>query len=354
MSPLNFELAAGWRLVEPRADAPELLVEAGGCLLHWKSDFTQLHAFGEVGPVDCPAAYDPLSRTAYRYVCESRLQRRDFSRLLAYDLDGGGVRTVLDLPLNQWVLWLLEWVEGRGPEEGRLFGLVAADRPADDRVVIEHRLFTMAPSEPRPRLRPLCRDAYRPLAFSRRRRELVFAGAEGVYILGLKGERLAALPLSEGPGGDGASFDPSGGPRVALGGEGIHLWDFGGGRCERLVRLGRHPVWSPDGRGIYYAESSGDLHYYDLDAGRSVRLVGLRDNRLPEFWHARPVCMDGSGRFLALPLTGKRLKGVARASDPSGVRERVYEHRHTLCVLDTERRELWHRDGAFVNRARWT
>jgi len=349
---LGLELAPGWREVAPRRDAPGLLGEADGRLIHLGGDFSLLHRFGAVGPVDCPLAVDPRTSTAYRYVCESRLMRQDFSCLRAYDLKTGAERTLLDLRLSEWVLWLLEGIEGKAGKPGQLFGLLAADLPGEDRVVIQHRLFALRPGEARPRLRPVCRDAYRPLAFSRARRELVFAGAEGIYLLGLKGERRAALTAQEAPTGQGAAFDPSGAERLALGGDGIYLWDFGSGTCTRLTRQGRHPVWSADGSRIWYCESSADLFELDLQTGESRPLVRAQDNRYPEFWFARPVRQSGCGRFLAVSLSAKRLAGLAPRAEDARQRERVYRYCHETCLLDLERKELWRRDGRLGN-LRW-
>lgn len=122
MDRLNLEFAEGWREVAPRSDAPSLLIEEAGRLLHQPSDFSQPHDFGSVGPVDCPIAYDQGSRTAFRYVSAPSLSRRDYSQLRAFDLSTGEGRALLRLPLNQWVLWLLEWIEGRLGEGGSCLG----------------------------------------------------------------------------------------------------------------------------------------------------------------------------------------------------------------------------------------
>ncbi|WP_269525337.1 TolB family protein [Coraliomargarita parva] len=354
MPHLDLELAPGWREVDPRADAPELLVEQGGVLRHLRGDFDELHQFGSVGPVDCPLAYDARSRRAYRYVCETRLLRKDFSQLRAYDLNSGGVFPLLELPLNQWVLWQLDWLPGKDGEPGQLFGLLASDHTEDDdRIVIQHRLFAFNPAEAAPRVRPLCRDAYKPLAFSRQRREMVFAGAEGIHVVGLKGERRVSLTRESRPEGYGASFDPQGGGRVALGGAGIWIWDYEAGSLDRLSVVGRHPVWSQDGRGIWYGECSSDLFRYDTGSGQIEKILGIRQNRQTETWHARPVRQSPCGRYLAMSLTAKRLKGVTRQAGGMAEREHVYVHHHALCILDLERRELWRREGAFVNQVRW-
>ena len=341
----GLELADGWREVPPRKGAPDLLLEESGRLRHYSSAFALKHDFGRVGQVPCPIAYAPEARTAYRHVCESRPLARDFSELRAYDLRNGRSRPVVRLRVNQWMLWLLEWIgpsAGSG-EPGCLFGLLATDTKSAEQVSIQHHLFLCHPGEARVRRRPLCRDAYAPLALGRSRRALVFAGAEGIYLVGLNGERQAALAMKEGPLGRGASFEPGAGQRVALGGNGLYLWDTAEGRCRRLAQRGHYPAWSADGDGIYYSESSADLRYYDLGTGRVTCLAALRRNHHPEFTYARKPAQSPCGRYLVLPLTVKQMRGVSGGG--VGGREYVYDFGHAVCVFDLERREVWRKDG---------
>ncbi|MGJ8641400.1 MAG: TolB family protein [Opitutaceae bacterium] len=351
MSGMNIEFAEGWESVAPRADAPSLVVEADGRLVLQNSDFSSVRDFGAVGPVDCPLAYDAATRTAFRYVSPSAWARSDYSELRAFNLMTGESRSLLRLPLNQWVLWLLEWLDSPQADSGQLFGLVATDRPADDRVVIEHRLFALKGGELQPRMRPICRDAYRPLAFSRQRRELVFAGAEGIYLVNLRGVRVATFPSSDSTG-QGAAFDPSGSGRVVIGGDGLFLWDVDSHQSTRLTRLGRHPVWSPHQNGIWYRESSSDLCFYDFDTEQSTKVLEVANNRNPELWYARPVEMTKCGRYLAVAVTGKNLKGISRKANAKGSRERVFVHDHELYILDLEKRVYWSREG-FANHLCW-
>ncbi len=351
MSGLNIEFAAGWSEVSPRGDAPKLLVEEGGRLVCQHSDFTLMHDFGAVGPVDCPIAYDAQTQTAYRYVSAPSLSRNDFSQLRSFNLARCTTDVLLDLPLNQWGLWLLEWIGSSSDRGGQLFGLLATDRPADDRVVIDHQLFVLKPTESRARLRPICSDAYRPLAFSRSLRELIFAGADGVYLVDLKGVRRLTFPEKEATG-QGATFDPSGESRAVLGGDGLFLWDLKVNQCERLSRLGRYPVWATNRNGFWYSESSSDAHYYDLSTRESTRLFAVANNRSPEFWHARPVRQTSCGRYMAVSVTAKRLQGVSRNANATGDRERVFVHKHELLICDLEKREYWRREG-FANHVTW-
>ena len=341
----ELELADGWREVPPREGAPDLLLEEAGRLRHYSSGFALRHEFGRVGQVPCPIAYSPETRTAYRHVCESRPLAKDFSELRAYDLRTGRSHAVARLRVNQWMLWLLEWIgpADRSGESGCLFGLLATDAQSAEQVSIQHHLFFCRPEDGRVRRRPLCRDAYAPLALGRSRRALVFAGAEGLYLVGLNGERRASLVRTEGPLGRGASFEPGAGGRVALGGNGLYLWNPEEGRCQKLAQRGHYPAWSADGRGIFYSESSADLWYHELASGRATRLAALRRNRQPEFTYARQPAQSPCGRYVMLPLTVKQMRGVSGAA-PGG-REYVYDFGHGFCVFDLERREVWRKNG---------
>ena len=352
MSDLNIKAENGWCEAEPSLDAPQLLSEESGRLRLLNGDLSMDHDFGAVGPVDCPIAYDAARRLAFRYVCKAGYQGGDFSQLRAFSVTHKESTLLKELLPNQWVLWFLEWISGGGDVPGQLFGLMARDRPEESQIVIEHRLFTAGGGDDLLRFRPLCRDAYKPLAISRKRRELVFVGADGIYLLSFRGERKLSMADAASVSGHGADFSPDGRAKLVVGGDGLHLWDLERNTHVRLTRNGRYPVWSPDGVGIWYRESSGGLLYYDLVSEEVREILCLADLKYPDFWHARPVSISGDGRFLATCLTRKMLRGVSQKGSATGQRERVYVHQHAICVLDTEARTYWTREG-FSNHLRW-
>ena len=349
---MKIDITKNWQLGTPDATAPALFAEMGGRLRLLAPDLAERHDYGAVGPVDCPIAYDPARRLGFRYVCAEGARRGDYSQLRAFSVERGQSYPVMELPFNRWVLWFLHWIGSSGAGPGQLLGLVAVDQPSSEQVLIEHHLFAHKAGDVRLRLNRLARDAYKPLAFSRRRREMVFAGAEGIYLLGLRGERKLTLPAESAAGGHGAAFCPSGDARAVLGGDGLHLWDLERNTCHRLTRNGRHPVWAPDGKSIWYRESSADLHRYDVERDAVVQVAASPRQRNPEFWHARPVCLSRDGRFLATSLTEKVLRGVSQRGSATAERERVFTHNHTLLVLDLERQVYWTRPG-FANHLCW-
>ncbi|MEO0508608.1 MAG: hypothetical protein AAF065_01970 [Verrucomicrobiota bacterium] len=353
MSQLKLELAEGWAEVAPRSDAPEFVAEVDGRLVHLGSDFSCRRDFGPVGPVECPLAIDQLNLRVFRYVSKAGFgSGQDYSHIRAFDLRTGKSFPVIELPLNQWVLWMLEWIGGSEGKVGQLIGLVASDRTNARGVTIEHQLFALTPGEPAIRRRPLCRDAYRPLAFSRRRRELVFSGAEGTYLLGLNGERKQSLFKGRCTTAEGASFDPLGAARVVLAGGGIHIWDTESGRCNQLAAKGRHPVWSSDGHRIYFRESSSDLHYIDLSNGERTCLLSVAGQQARELWFAQPICFSPCSRYAAAPVSSRRLRGVQQNASSGGERERVYRYAHATVIMDFEKCELWLCEG-MASRIEW-
>lgn len=353
MPPSRCQIQSNFTEVKPQPDAPELLVEHGGRLKRLRSDGVELHDFGRVGPVECPLAYDPATGTAYRYVCASGVFVKDYSQLRAFSMQTGRSSVLWEMPLNQWVLWFLQWIPSSRGSGGQLFGLMAADQPVDSQLSIEHRLFAMDPGRPVPKFRPLCRDAYKPLTFSHRRRELAFSGADGTYIIGLHGERLATLGTDQVATAHGGCFDPAGAPRIALGGGGIHLWDYEKASSTQLTPQGRHPVWSPHGRSIWYAGSSGMLMRYDFESGRAEPIAAIQPDRFPDFWKSRPPVLSRCGRYLAAMLSAKRLKGVTRRAGGIEAEERVFIEDNCFCLLDLQRSEFWRIEDDYFPAFRW-
>jgi len=346
---LELKLAEGWREVTPRQVGLQLLGESDGHLQLLESDLVDSIDFGKVGPIDCPITYDRQRRMAFRYVCEERVGFRDFSQLRAFNLVTGQSFVLHELPLSHWVLWFLKWIEGTEQSPGRFLGLLASDRSSADHLELRHQLFVYLPGASQTLNRPICQDAYHPLDFSQQRKELLFVGAEGVYIVGLRGERLAEFKDVERPSGRGGCFDPSGSSTVAIGGNGLHLWDTYSGECRRLRRQGQYPVWCGNRNALYFSESSSDLFEYDLSSDLSKPLVQVLKSHSKEVSFASSVRLSQNGRYLALSLTGRRLKGVMHSKVDAGGREHVYANQHELCVLDVERKEIWRREGFFKN-----
>ncbi len=89
MKEFKLDFTDDWEEGSPSVDAPSLIIEEAGELLNLKSNLEQKHNFGSVGLVNCPIAYDPLRRIAFRYICPSGFRKEDFSQLRAFSLDRG-------------------------------------------------------------------------------------------------------------------------------------------------------------------------------------------------------------------------------------------------------------------------
>lgn len=349
----------GWREIPPHADAPKLLVESGGRLRQIEGDGKLVHDFGPVGPVDCPLAVDPVGQTAYRYVSSGELaSARDFSEIRAFSLSTGSSRSVCRLPLNQWVLWLLEWVGGAPERGGQLLGLLASDRPVAGQVCIRHDLFALkvargpVESPPVPQVGRLCRDAYKPLACSLRRQSVLFSGAEGTYEVGLDGRRRTTLLPDATAPAHSAGYHPCGFPQAALGGEGIHLWDLETGDCRQLIRPGRLPVWSPCGKTLYFSGSSASLKSLDPSTGECRTVMAIANDRFPDFWKSRPAQISPCGQYLAVMLSARRLRGVTRKAGGFEEMDKVYQNQNCFCMLHLPSRQFWRIEGRF-DAYRW-
>ena len=143
-----------------------------------------------------------------------------------------------------------------------------------------------------------------------------------------------------------------GSPRVALAGSGVHLWYYEDGRCERISSRGRHPVWSLDGKQLWFRESSSDLHAYDLATGELTQVLAVSGQRERELWFARPVSLSRCGRYAAVPLTARRLRGMQQNASSAGARERVYRYEHGLILMDLVQREVWQSSGV-TSQIQW-
>lgn len=321
-------LAKGWRQVEPRPVHRTLLWEASGQLQISQTDFSQPHAFGQVGSIDCPIAVDPVRRLAYRYICPDGAGR-DFSEIVAFHLDLGTKSRLFRLGLNQWIVWMFQYL----PKEDVLLALLATDMPGEE-LRIQHQLGLFDLKHSRRLQVPLPRDAFCPVDLHENRREILFHGAEGWQIITFSGKRVAHLRSRAVPLGRGGALHPNR-PLAALGGGGIALWNRQRNAIQTLHRQGQQPAWSPDGKVLYFSESSSDLFQHTLANGQTERIFSIAGNRQAEVTRARRPALTSDGRWLALPITRKLLRREA----PAG--ETRFTFSESLVVADLEQKEIW-------------
>jgi hypothetical protein len=330
-------MAEGYRQVAARACGRRVLWEAQGDLWLAETDWAAPRSLGSIGGVDCPLAVDGKTGRAWAYSCEFRLGMRDYSEIREFDLATGRGRRLVRLGLHQWALWLL----ARWEEADALVALVATDTRAAA-MHIRHHLAFIETRTGTMRLVGLPRDAFVPLTWCAKRRWLIFYGAEGTHLITFNGRRqltLPADPLVDGPRGRGASIHPDR-PLALLGGDGIWLWNLETGAVRRLRERGQYPVWTPDGAGCWFSESSSDLYQMDCDTGAEQRLLRIAGNPYTEINYARPITADLANGRLALPLTRMlKVDPVVAGQMPTLARM------HKLCVVDLAAKEAWMAEG---------
>lgn len=354
-TPLSLKLAPDWQEIEPRADAPQLLFERESQLYLSKSDGKILHAFGAVGNVDCPLAISNDQQWAFRYVCETRPGKPDFSLLRGFNLRTGAQSDLLELGLHQWVCWFLTTPpsaksESANPPDSLLMGLIASDHTDESGIHIRHRLFAFNPLNPPLRTRPLPRDAFYPLACCHRRKEIIFHGAEGIYRLGFNGERLATLGRESGPLGRGAAFSPLHNAAI-LGGGGLFRWDFDTNHCVELTPKGHWPSWHADRNEIWYSVACNDLHVMPMNPDQTVQspqtILTAEAGRMEDVGFGSAPVVHAKGRYLLHRVRRKRLRGTTRGpTKQQKSSERIFANEEVLCILDLEKKVLWQLPGS--------
>jgi len=330
--PLKLQLAEGFRQIEPRACGLRVLWEEAGDLRISETDFAKPRSLGFLGTVDCPISTDPARNIAWAYCCQYKLGVRDYSEIREFDLKTGTSRRAVRLSVHQWAIWVLSYLDS-----GALLALVATSTRMFE-VNIRHHLAILDPKTGQLHLVALPRDAFSPLAWCPRRRWIIFHGSEGTHLVSFTGQRVLTLPVG-GPLGRGGSIHPTK-PLAVIGGDGLWLWNLETGAVRCLREHGQYPRWTPDGTGIWFSESSSDLFHLEFETGMEQRLLRIAGNSFTEINYARPLAMDNSGRYLALPLT-RLLKTDpnVRANSPTLARM------HRLCIVDLEAKEAWVGDG---------
>ncbi len=331
--PVPLLLAKGWKGVDPRPVGLDLVWQSGNRLFRSSTDFVSPRDLGSMGHIDTPFAVDHPRQCVYSYVCQDRRGQRDFSEVRAYSLNGGEPSKLFSLALNKWIPWFLTYL----PERDVIVGLVASSLPGDQ-LRIQHQLGFFNPATRDSLLISLPRDAFLPLDVRSSRREILFYGVEGYQIIDYTGKRQRLLRGMGLPNGRGAAFHPLE-DRVALGGRGIHVWNLKSNELKEIHPRGQMPVWSPDGRWLYFSESSGDLFRHDGHGGGTERLVAVAGNSHAEVHFARKVSVSMDGRYLALPVT-RRVKRRNVDAETMPVRSE-FACSHALCIIDCEQRQVW-------------
>ncbi len=339
--PLALLLAKGWKTVAPRASGHKLVWQSGSQLYCSDTHFENPRLLGQVGPVDCPVAVDPVRGLTYRYVSPDSFATKDYSELRSFNLESGVSERLFALDLNKWVIWLLRYI----PRNDVLLALVSTHMPGEG-IHIQHQLGLFDLRKKQSLLVPLPRDAFIPLDVDTERQEVLFHGVEGYQWIHYSGHRHLQLRDRELPDGRGAAFHPTR-PIVALGGGKVVLYHRDEQRFDTLTSSGQHPVWAVDGNTLWYAESSGDLFCYDMKERVAERILCVAGNPYADIKHVRPVKLSADGRYLAAVLTRRIKRRLEEGASPDN--EPLFRFSHAIVVADLERREIWQHPGFSPN-----
>lgn len=347
METISLNLADGWNEIPPRDIGIPFVRDDQHHLLLCDTTGNTLKELGNPGAMDTPIVVDSHRQFAYRYACQMRTFRGDFSEIRAFDLSTGKSRTQCRLRVSEWVPWMLAPLPGKN----MLVGLLASDY-ANNPPNIRHQFGFFDLKQGKCSRVTLAPDSFYPLALSTTRHEALFQGAAGIQRVHFKGQRLNWTPLDGRSTGKGATYHPNK-PQILVGGSGLRLWDFQKNTHQRLTEFGMHPVWARHGTGAFYCESSADLYYYDRHTDVAYPLLQAAQSRHVDSGYARPLTLSKSGQYGIVPLALKqRLSGPELAQlrartggQKTPQRDQLFRYTHTLCVMDFNARELWQVPG---------
>lgn len=143
----------------------------------------------------------------------------------------------------------------------------------------------------------------------------------------------------------GAAFHPKLN-RVAVGMQGICVWDVDSGEFRQIAPYGSYPVWSPDGYHIWFRRDDSTLCSVDVHSGKVKAICSLRGVRhAGSFLSSRPV-FSPCGRYLFCELSASsdeaQRAGICRASVEG---KDIDSSREFFCIVDTVKKQIWSAPG---------
>ena len=147
----------------------------------------------------------------------------------------------------------------------------------------------------------------------------------------------------------GASFHPFEN-KVAIGMQGIVIWDVSFGMCKQLVPYGSYPAWSPDGSRIWFRKDDSTLSTVEVKTGKVMGICTIKGAENPGMSLCSKPLFSPNGRYVFCSLSAgsyevEKTNGnrdVSGASSGSG-------NRDIFCILDTERKQIWTAQGRTHN-----
>ncbi|GEM_PF-2337725 len=143
----------------------------------------------------------------------------------------------------------------------------------------------------------------------------------------------------------GASFHPSLN-KVAIGMQGIGIWDLSSGDIEWIVHYGSYPTWSPDGSHIWFRKNDSTLCAVDVKTNKVKVICSLRCVEHPVMLLSSRLLFSPCGRYLFCALSAG--SGWPERSRACGDEEKKADEACNgdfLCILDTEKKLIWSAPG---------
>ncbi|MHC9541121.1 MAG: Clp protease N-terminal domain-containing protein [Vulcanimicrobiota bacterium] len=143
----------------------------------------------------------------------------------------------------------------------------------------------------------------------------------------------------------GAAFHPKLN-RVAVGMQGICIWDADSGEFRQIATFGSYPVWSPDGCHIWFRRDDSTLCSVEVNSGRVKAICSLRGVRYAgSFLSSRPV-FSPCGRYLFCVLSTSSDEAQRAGICRDSVEETDIESgRDFFCIVDTVKKQIWSAPG---------
>lgn len=143
----------------------------------------------------------------------------------------------------------------------------------------------------------------------------------------------------------GAAFHPKLN-RVAVGIQGICIWDADSGEFRQIAPFGSYPVWSPDGCHIWFRRDDSTLCSVEVNSGKIKAICSLRGVRHSgSFLSSRPV-FSPCGRYLFCALSASSDEAQRAGICRDSVEETDIESgRDFFCIVDTVKKQIWSAPG---------
>ncbi|MGV8124633.1 MAG: Clp protease N-terminal domain-containing protein [Candidatus Xenobiia bacterium LiM19] len=143
----------------------------------------------------------------------------------------------------------------------------------------------------------------------------------------------------------GASFHPRQN-RVAVGMQGICIWDLDSDDFRQITPYGSFPVWSPDGDHIWFRRDDSTLCTVEVHSEKVKAICMVKGVRSPGLLLSSKPVFSPCGRYLFCALSASS----DEAAETEGCRATGEEtgggfERDFFCIVDTVKKQIWSAPG---------